>query len=414
MFQPVRGTHDVHGKECQKYLKVVDTARRVTKLYGYREIITPMFEFSQVFHRLGETSDVISKETYTFLDRGGEELTLRPEGTASIVRAALSNGLIQNLPLRFFYAGPMFRYERPQKGRYRQFDQIGAELCGVQHPQADVEVIAMAFHVLENLQISQGITLEINTLGDHESRQSYRQALIDHFSRYTDSLSSDSLKRLAQNPLRLLDSKDPKDQKIAQEAPSYEAFLTSASQSYFETVLKGLDLLNIPYNINRKLVRGLDYYCHTAFEFTTKDLGTQGTVLAGGRYDGLFKAMGGPDLGGIGWAGGIQRLMMLSPPVSEIRPDLCLIALGADAEIFCMSLAQELRRHQIETHLNFSGNLSKKLKYAHKIAARWAIVVGDDELKNNTVVVRDLDQGSQVTLAHTKLIEHLKAQGDCQ
>ncbi|MGI4851541.1 MAG: histidine--tRNA ligase [Janthinobacterium lividum] len=412
MFQPVRGTHDVYGPACQKYLKTVDTARHITELYGYEEIITPIFEFSQVFHRLGETSDVVSKETYNLTDRGGDELTLRPEGTAPVVRAAIFNGLTQNLPLRFFYAGPMFRYERPQKGRYRQFDQIGAELCGVQHPQADIEVISMASHVLKSLQVTKGITLEINTLGDTESRVSYRQALIDYFTRYQSSLSADSQKRLLLNPLRLLDSKDPKDQEIAQDAPLYDAHLTSGSSTYFEAVLKGLDVLGIAYHINRKLVRGLDYYGHTAFEIISDALGTQGTVLAGGRYDGLFKAMGGPDIGGVGWAGGIQRLMSLSPLILENRPDLCLIALGEEAEASCLSLAQELRHHHFKTQLNFSGNLSKKMKYAHKIAARWAIVVGEDELKNNTVVVRNLDQGSQTTLSRLQLVDYLKAQGN--
>ncbi len=410
MFQAVRGTHDLYGQDCQNYRRIIECARQITQLYGYEEIMTPVFEFSNVFHRLGETSDVISKETYTFLDRGGEELTLRPEGTAPVVRAAISNGLAQHLPLRFFYAGPMFRYERPQKGRYRQFDQIGVELCGLQRAEADVEVIAMAAHLLKELHIFDTLCLEINTLGDSDSRAIYRQALIDYFSPYAASLSMDSQKRLSQNPLRLLDSKDPKDQEIAKDAPLYTDSLTPESHRYFEQVLKGLDLLGLPYKINRKLVRGLDYYCHTAFEFTSKDLGAQGAVIAGGRYDGLFKAMGGPDIGGVGWGGGIQRLMLLSPSLQKVTPDLCLMPLGEEAEHFVLSLAQELRQQQFITHISYSGNLSKKMKYADKIQAAWALVVGEDEIRENLFNLRNLKTGEQLKLSRPQLFDYLKLQ----
>ena len=410
MFQPVRGTHDFYGEECQKYLHILDIFRTTAKLYHYDDIITPIFEFSEVFQRLGDTSDVIPKETYTFQDRGGDTLTLRPEGTASVVRAALSNGLIHNLPLKFFYAGPMFRYERPQKGRFRQFDQAGIELCGVPYPQADCEVIAMGAHVLDRLKLQGNITLEINTLGDQASRLSYRSALVAYCERYQSSLSQDSQDRLLKNPLRILDSKDPRDQDILKDAPTLEPFLSPESHRHFESVLKGLELLKIPYHLNPKLVRGLDYYCHTTFEFVSSALGAQSTVLAGGRYDGLFKMMEGPDLAGIGWAAGLQRLMLLSDVVAVRDPLLCLIPLGEQAETYALTLSRDLRKSGISVDVCFSGTLSKKMKHADKIKAVWAVIVGETELTTQSVIVRDLRSGAQQSVLASDLISYLSSE----
>ena len=407
MFQPVRGTHDLYGEECQKHLKVIETAREITQWYGYDEIITPIFEFEGVFHRLGETSDVVSKEAYTFTDRGGDSLTLRPECTAPVVRAAISNGLTQQLPLKFFYAGSMFRYDRPQKGRFRQFEQVGVELCGVSEPQGDVEVIALAAHILERLGLSGRVILEINTLGDMESRNAYREALVSYFKRYTSSLSKESLERLEKNPLRILDSKDKKDQEIVREAPVFNEFLSDLSKAHFEDVLKSLELLKISYKINRKLVRGLDYYCHTAFEFISDELGAQGTVLAGGRYDGLFKMMEGPDLSGVGWAAGVQRLMLLSHLTLAQKSLVALVPLGEVAEAQALILAQQLRKQGIAVDLGFSGNMSKRLKRAHKMEAQWAIILGEDEIREHVALARNLVSGEQTKIPLSQLAEYL-------
>src|SRR3546814_550254 len=285
----------------RRHRVVVETARALAARYGYHEMATPVFEFTEVFKRtLGETSDVVTKEMYTFSIGDGEQVTLRPEATAGVARALISGGLTQSLPLKVFYNGPMFRHERPQKGRYRQFHQIDVELLGVSEPLADVEIIALGADILAALGLGEHTTLELNTLGDLESRKAYRAALVDYFSAYQDKLSADSRDRLVRNPLRILDSKDQGDRKLIEGAPLFGDYLNQQSRDFFARVLEGLDLLGIGYTLNDRLVRGLDYYTHTAFEFTTTALDAQGTVLAGGRYDGLVETMGGPSVPGIG------------------------------------------------------------------------------------------------------------------
>ena len=284
-LQPVRGTRDIIGDEQRRHAHVVDTARRVAGLYGFEEWSIPIFESTAVFARtLGDTSDVVTKEMYTFDDRGGDSITLRPEGTAGVCRALISNGLTQSLPQKVFYAGPMFRYERPQKGRYRQFHQIGAELIGPAEPLADAEVIAMGWHILGELGIAASVVLEVNTLGDAESAAAYKAALVAYFTEHRDGLSADSQVRLEKNPLRILDSKDAGDRALVAEAPTIFDHLTPAAAGFFESVLRHLDRFGVPARRNPRIVRGLDYYSHTAFEFVTARLGAQGTVLAGGRY----------------------------------------------------------------------------------------------------------------------------------
>ena len=403
-LQPVRGTRDILPDEARRFRHVVETARGVAERYGYGEIATPVFEFTEVFARtLGDTSDIVTKEMYSFEDKGGDWITLRPEGTAGVARAFISNGLTQQLPLKLFYAGPMFRYERPQKGRQRQFHQIGIELLGVPTPQADVEVIAVGAHILEELGILGRTVLELNTLGDPESRQAYRAALIEYFSAHRDALSEDSRTRLTRNPLRILDSKDEGDRRIVAEAPPFGDYLNPASRDFFAAVLAGLDDLGIAYEINRRLVRGLDYYTHTAFEFTTTDLGAQGTVLAGGRYDGLIGAMGGPETPGIGWAAGIERLsMLIEEPPPPPRP-LAVIPLGEAAERRGRQIAHELRRAGLTVELGHSGNLKRRLARASKLNARVAIILGDNELERGIATVRDMDSGAQEDVALTAL-----------
>jgi len=360
-----------------------------------------------VFSRtLGETSDVVTKEMYTFT-MGDETLTLRPEGTAGVARAFISGGLSQNLPLKLFYRGAMFRHERPQKGRQRQFHQVGVEFLGVESPLADVEVVSMGWRMLAALGLGDKVQLELNTLGDGESRIAYRDALIAYLSPFKDKLSEDSRNRLERNPLRVLDSKDEGDKAIVADAPLIHDSLTPAARDFFEQVKAGLDALGIPYTVNPKLVRGLDYYCHTAFEFTTTALGSQGTVLAGGRYDGLIGQMGGPATPGIGWAAGVERLSMLvgdAAPAAE-RP-VALIPMG-DA-VAALALADRLRAAGIAVEMGFSGNMKKRMARANKANARFAVILGEDEAARGAATLRDLDSGAQEEVPLAALEERLR------
>ncbi|MEQ8697166.1 MAG: histidine--tRNA ligase [Bauldia litoralis] len=409
-LQPIRGTHDLLPDAMRGHRHVIETARAVTGRYGYQEMATPIFETTDVFKRtLGDTSDIVTKEMYTFESKGGEQMTLRPENTAGVCRAFLSNGLIQNLPLKYFYAGPMFRYERPQKGRQRQFHQIGIELLGVTEPLGDVEVIAAAARVLDALGVLDKTVLELNTLGDAESRDTYRAVLVDYMSAHLGKLSEDSRNRLDRNPLRILDSKDQGDRAVIADAPVFSDYLTDAARDYFATVRDGLEALEIAFSLNPRLVRGLDYYCHTAFEFTTEALGAQGAVIAGGRYDGLIEQMGGPSTPGIGWAGGIERLSMLAADVPDpVRP-LALVPIGEEAERAALPIADALRRDGFPVDLGFSGNLSRRMKRANKINARAAVLIGEDELRDRTATVRDLDTGDQQTASLDTLSAALEA-----
>jgi histidyl-tRNA synthetase len=407
-LQPVRGTQDFLPAQQRRHRAVVETARGIAERYGYHEIATPIFEFTEVFARpIGETTDIVSKEMYTFTDRGGEEITLRPEYTAGIVRAVISNGLTQNLPLKFFAAGPMFRYERPQKGRFRQFHQIDIELIGVAQPQGDVEVIALGADILDALGLLPRTVLELNTLGDAASRQAYRQALVAYYAGHRHSLSEDSLKRLERNPLRILDSKDEGDKRVNANAPSFADYLTEEARGFFAEVRAGLEELGIAYRVSPRLVRGLDYYCHTAFEFVTTDLGAQGTVLGGGRYDGLMGVMGGPETPGVGWAAGVERLaLLMAEPPAQTRP-IAVIPVGAAGERAALKLAHELRRGGFAVELGYSGNVAKRMKRANKIGARAAVILGEDELSRNAATLRDLDTGEQIEVPLAALQDRL-------
>jgi histidyl-tRNA synthetase len=407
-LQPVRGTHDLLPEEMRRHLRVTEVARAAAELYGYQFMATPIFEFSEVFKRtLGETSDVVMKEMYSFAMKEGEEITLRPENTASVVRAMLSGGLLQNLPLKYFYAGPMFRHERPQKGRQRQFHQIGIELLGVAQPLGDVEVIACGARILERLGLLAGTRLELNTLGDMESRTTYRAALVEYFRDHIADLSEDSKDRLQRNPLRILDSKDPGDRRVVGGAPPFETFLTQAAQDFFAAVREGLDTLGIAYELTPHLVRGLDYYCHTAFEFKTDRLGAQDTIMGGGRYDGLVETMGGPPTPGVGWAAGIERMaMLLTEPVPPPRP-IAVVPIGEAAQPEALRLAERLRQGGIVVELGYGGNLKKRLQRANKLGARAAVMLGEEEMAQNAATIRDLETGEQELVALDALSERL-------
>lgn len=409
-LQPVRGTHDLLPDEMRRYRLVVEQARAAAECFGYLEIETPIFEFSEVFKRtLGDTSDIVTKEMYTFTDRGGETITLRPENTASVARAFISGGLAQHVPLKYFYSGPMFRYERPQKGRLRQFHQTGVELVGVADPLGDVEIIAVGVEFLRRIGVWDRCYLEINSLGDTESRKHYRDVLVAYLSGYKDKLSKESLERLERNPMRILDSKDEGDRQIVANAPVYSDHLNQASRDFFKRVLEGLDAIGIKYNVNPRLVRGLDYYCHTCFEIISNDLGAQGTVMGGGRYDGLIGIMGGPETPGVGWASGVERCMMLLKQDPPARRPIALIPVGAAAERECLILADQLRRRGLYAELGYSGNLGKRMKRANKLNARVAVILGDDELAKKVATLRDLDSGEQREVAMDALAQQLDA-----
>lgn len=407
-LQPVRGTQDLLPEAARRHRQVAETARTAAELYGFAEIATPIFEFTEVFSRpIGEASDIVSKEMYSFVDRGGEEVTLRPENTAGVVRAVLSDGLIQNTPLKFFYSGPMFRYERPQKGRFRQFHQIGVELIGVAQPQGDIEVIALGSRILDALGIRQRTRLELNTLGDSASRAAYREALVSYFSRRASELSEDSRRRLERNPLRIFDSKEESDQRVNVEAPAFAEYLNIASREFFARVRDGLDQLGISYQINARLVRGLDYYTHTAFEFVTSDLGAQGTVIGGGRYDGLVEMMGGPATPGVGWAAGIERLAMLIADPPRPRRPVAVVPVGEAGERAALPLAEKLRDAGFSVGLGYSGDLGRRLRRANRLGARAVVLIGEDEIAREVAAVRDLDTGVQTEVPIAELPSRL-------
>lgn len=399
-LQPVRGTQDLLPEMCESFRILDNKALSLAERFGYREIDTPMFEFTEVFHRtLGETSDAVTKETYTFLDRGGDSITLRPEGTAGIARAFISNGMAQNLPLKFYYSGPMFRYERPQKGRYRQFHQIGVEALGYENPESDIECISLAALLLTELGLQDKVQLEINSLGDQESRMKHRDLLVEYLSRFKSDLSADSQIRLEKNPLRILDSKDEKDRKLLADAPALSDSLNIDSKKFFDAVLTGLSNLGLSYTINSKLVRGFDYYTHSVFEFTTTLLGAQSAVLAGGRYNGLISLMGGPQTQGVGWASGMERLALLIDANSFIQKSPLWVILPAEerAEAFCMKLAFDLRKQGRRVEILSSGNMGKRMKKADKLGAKKALIIGGTELDTSTVTIKDLTSGAQST-----------------
>ena len=386
--QAVRGTQDMFGETEERFAYVVATFERVRKLYGFKGLQLPVIEPTAVFARsLGEATDVVSKEMYTFDDRGGDSITLRPEFTAGIARAYLTNGWQQHAPMKVTTHGPLFRYERPQKGRYRQFHQIDAEIIGAAEPQADVELLVMADQLLHELGINDSVMLELNTLGDVASRDAWRAALIAYFNDHKDALSKDSLARLEKNPLRILDSKDEGDRGICEAAPLIDAYLSGEGQDFFGAVTAGLDAAGVAWTRNAKLVRGLDYYRHTAFEFTTDRLGAQGTVLGGGRYDGLIENLGGPATPAVGWAAGIERLAMLVDAPVRIAPLVCVVPdtpLTVDAAIVARSM---LRKGGFEVYESFSGKPKRQVELAHKQKADAIIFVRQGNELNLTFPV---------------------------
>ncbi len=384
--QAIRGTQDILGADAEAFAFVVETFERVRRLYRFRRVEMPVFEKTEVFARsLGETTDVVSKEMYSFDDRGGESLTLRPEFTAGIARAFLTNGWQQYAPLKVATHGPLFRYERPQKGRYRQFHQIDAEVIGAGEPQADVELLAMADQLLKELGIAD-VTLHLNTLGDGASREAWRAALIAYFRAVAGELSEESQERLEKNPLRILDSKDARDKPFLADAPKIDAFLSDEASAFFAAVTSGLDAAGVKWVRAESLVRGLDYYRHTAFEFIPDEgsasaaaLGSQSTVLGGGRYDGLMESLGGAPTPAVGWAAGIERLAMLVGAREEERSDICIVIEDDNSLLSGIKLLTDLRKADFSAELMASGSPRKRFDKAVKKNPRSLVVLGRGE-----------------------------------
>ncbi|QIG79278.1 histidine--tRNA ligase [Stakelama tenebrarum] len=395
----IRGTQDIFGENQRRFATVLATFEHVARLFCFQRVDIPVFESTAVFARsLGETTDVVSKEMYSFEDRGGDSLTLRPEFTAGIARAYLTEGWQQFAPLKIVSSGAAFRYERPQKGRFRQFHQLDAEILGAPEPAAEVELLTFASQLLSELGIGEEVTLQLNTLGDAATRDAWRDALVAHFEAHKAELSEDSLMRLEKNPLRILDSKDPRDRPAADSAPDIDAFLTPEAREFFDAVTSGLDAAGVAWTRNPRLVRGLDYYRHTAFEFVTDRLGAQGTVLAGGRYDGLIEQLGGPPTAGIGWAAGVERLAMLIAEPEAPRVDVVVVPMGESAGIHAQGVLAELRKSGLRADMAFRGNMKKRMARANAEGARFAVILGDDEIAADQVTIKDLRSGEQEKL----------------
>lgn len=415
-IQAIRGMNDYLPEDTALWQRIEGSLKQVLGSYGYNEIRMPIVEQTPLFKRaIGEVTDVVEKEMYTFEDRNGESLTLRPEGTAGCVRAGIEHGLLYNQEQRLWYIGPMFRYERPQKGRYRQFNQLGVEVFGLQGPDVDAELILLTARWWRALGISEHVALELNSIGSLEARANYRDALVAFLEQHKDKLDEDCKRRMYSNPLRVLDSKNPDIQALLNDAPELGDYLDDESREHFAGLCELLEQSGIPYTVNQRLVRGLDYYNRTVFEWVTHSLGSQGTVCAGGRYDGLVEQLGGRATPAVGFAMGLERLVLL---VQAVNPDFkapatvdaYVISSGAGTQSAAMQLAEKLRDAlpELKVMTNYGGgNFKKQFARADKWGARVALVLGEDEVANQQVVVKDLQSGTQETLAQSDIASRL-------
>ncbi len=408
-LRPVKGTRDLLPADTRRFSFLYDHFKLTTELAGFGEIATPILENIEVFtHSLGDTSDVVTKQMYAFKDNNGDSLVLRPEGTAGVARAFINEGMAQEVPVKLSYYGPMFRYERPQKGRYRQFFQMGIELLGAQKSQADIECIACAHQLLTEIGLISRVKLQINSIGDAESRNIYRETLLKYLKSQFAELSLESQNRVEKNPLRILDSKDPKDREVLKSAPLFRNSLNEASKQFFDEICHGLKTLKIDFVIDDYLVRGFDYYCHTVFEFTTEDLGAQNAVLSGGRYDGLIEAFGGPKTPGVGWAAGVDRLaLMIEEPKIRHRP-IAVIPMSEAFEAKALELCIALRMNGLASDLAFSGNMGKRMKRANKVGAKFALILAEEEIARQKYLVKNMDEGTQFEISTLDWLESLR------
>ena len=395
-IKPVRGTHDLFGKEVRKFNFIITEVKDIARKFGFDEMITPIFENSELFKKpLGEQSDVVLKEMYTFKDRNEDELTLRPEYTTPMIRAAISNGLLNNLPAKFFGTGQMFRRERPQKGRYRQFNQINFENFGTDDFFADIEMINLANQLLKKILPNNQITLHINTLGSRENLQNYKKVLSKYFKDHQNSLSIESKSKIETNPLRILDSKIIQDKETVLQSPKLIEFLSQSDLKSYEEIKGCLNDLNISISEDLNLVRGLDYYCHTVFEFKTDAIGSQDTLIGGGRYNGLIKTLGGKDIPGIGWAGGIERIMLLMNDVNVITEDIHLCIKDPSLKKHALKIYDYLTKNNFSVYWNYKYNLKKSLSLASEKKVKYVIIVGEEEENNNNFILKNLSNGDQ-------------------
>jgi histidyl-tRNA synthetase len=409
-LQPVRGTKDLFGSEIEIFNQIVSAAKKHSENFGFEELQTPIFEFSEVFERnLGEASDIVSKEVYKFPDRGNSMLTLRPEFTAGVVRALISNGeLLQILPKKFFSFGPIFRYDRPQKGRQRQFHQINFEVFGEENAYCDVEAILLASLILKDLGALDKTVLQINSLGCEETKKNYEVALSHYFESFKNDLSADSKIRLEKNPLRILDSKEPQDIELLLDAPKISDFFSAEAKKRFDEILELLKKFGVVFQVNQRLVRGLDYYTSTVFEFVMQHDGAQNTVLAGGRYDNLVEKMSGKKVPAIGFAAGIERLMLLTKiEAKKLRP-VAINYISAGEKFYAFEIAQKLRKSGLQADFVFEGNFKKQMKRASQNNARFVIIIGEDEMKNGEVVVKDFDNSTEQKVKRELLVHYLE------
>lgn len=406
---PLRGMKDLLPNEYRAHRHIENVAYNTAKLYGYEGLSTPLLEYASVFDRtLGSSSDVISKEMYSFADKKNRILALRPEFTACVMRAVISNGLKQSLPLKLFSYGPLFRYDRPQEGRQRQFHQLNFENIGVATPYSDAENIALANHIAQKLDILADLNLELNSLGCDISRQNFQNALVEYFTKYEKELSFDSQKRLQQNPMRILDSKDENDQKIVENAPLISGFYTVDALKYFNEVQQYLSDLNINYIVNEKIVRGLDYYSHTAFEFTTSKLGAQTSIIAGGRYDKLSKLMGEKnEIPSIGFAIGVERVLLLKSFEIARERSVYIIPIDAECHDQSIKLAHVLRSNNIAANIELTGKINKRMQTAVSANARYVIFIGGDELISKKYKLKDLDSSIETEVSSESLLNLL-------
>ncbi len=408
-INPVRGTHDLFGIEIKKFNKVIFEVKNIAQKFGFNELATPIFENSELFKKpLGEQSDVVLKEMYTFNDRNEDEITLRPEYTTPMIRAAISNGLLNNLPAKFFGTGQMFRRERPQKGRYRQFNQINFENFGSDDFFADIEIICLANLLLKKLIPNSKITLHINSLGTRKNLSDYKKLLSKFFNDNQKFLSKDSVNKINTNPLRILDSKNPEDKEIIKKSPKLFDLISRTDFKNYEEIKKCLTELEISIFEDPNLVRGLDYYCHTVFEFKTNELGSQDTLIGGGRYDGLIKTLGGKDIPGVGWAGGIERIMLLMEDIPKTETDIHLAIIDPSFKLHAIKIYDFLIKKNFSVHWNYKYNLKKSLSLANDKKATHLIIVGKDEKNNNNFSLKNLSNGEQVIVSFDNILDYLK------
>jgi len=409
IFRPTRGTHDLFGLEIEKYNIVNSKISKIARIYNFNKIETPIFESTNLFSKpLGVQSDVVLKEMYTFLDRNNDSLTLRPEYTTPMIRAAISNNLLNSLPCKVFGIGPMFRRERPQKGRYRQFNQINFENFGSNDSFADVELILIAKQFIETVLPKNNCKLHINSLGDKETLKIYKKELSSYLQKFEKDLSNESKEKILINPLRILDSKNKTDQLVISSAPLIVDFLSKEALNKYDEVKKFLVQYNIAFKENFSLVRGLDYYCHTVFEFKTDSLGSQDTIIGGGRYDGLIKTLGGQNIPGVGWAGGVERIMMLMQDISNNTEAIHFSILDQKFKLHALEAYKLLTENSIPVYWNFKYNLKKSLSKSNDHKASYIIIVGENEFNQKKYTLKDLNDGSQKTLYLTELIKLIK------